>query len=39
MMEDEGFEDINEYILCQQGDFFRECMCGVGIPGWDNEED
>jgi hypothetical protein len=37
MMEDDGFEDINEYILSQPGDFFRECMCGVGIPGWDSE--
>jgi hypothetical protein len=39
MMEDDGFDDINEYILNMPGDFFRECMCGVGIPGWDNEED
>ena len=37
MMEENGFEDINEYILCQPGDFFRECMCEVGIPGWDSE--
>jgi hypothetical protein len=39
MMKEEGFDDINEYILSQQGDFFRECMCGVGIPGWENDED
>jgi hypothetical protein len=37
MMEEDEVDDIDEYILCQPGDFFRECMCGVGIPGWDNE--
>jgi hypothetical protein len=36
MAEEEGFESIDEFIECMPGDFFRECMCGVGIPGWDN---
>ena len=38
MAQEEGFESIDEFILSVTGDFFRECMCGVGIPGWDNDE-
>lgn len=37
MAEDEQYESIDEFIICQPGDYFRECMCGVGIPGWDSE--
>jgi len=36
LMNDEGYTGtIDMYIQQQYGDFFRDCMCGLGIPKWD----
>jgi hypothetical protein len=35
----ESYPDIDSFIRSLPGDYIREWMCGLGIPGWDVEEE